>query len=85
VTPNITLTLINENFIFTMVNKRHPSKDIQGAIDYAVKKGWRIVDAGKSSHAFCRLYCMEDSRDGCKFQYGVLQGISRPMLDKSEK
>lgn len=46
--------------------RKHPSKHIQGAIDYAKEKGWRVIETGKSSHAFCRLYCPEKSRDGCK-------------------
>lgn len=49
-----------------MSSKRHPSKEIQAAIDFAVGKGWRIIETGKSSHAYCRLHCMEDSREGCK-------------------
>lgn len=45
---------------------KHPSKHIQEAIEYAEDEGWRIIETGKSSHAFCRLYCPERSRDGCK-------------------
>lgn len=44
---------------------KHPKKEIQAAIEYAVANGWRIIETGKSSHAFCRLYCPEESRNGC--------------------
>lgn len=46
--------------------KKHPNKEIQDAINYALEKGWLLVEAGKSSHAFCRLLCPFRSRDGCK-------------------
>tara|TARA_R110002126_G_scaffold3477_2_gene19809 strand:+ start:5921 stop:6148 length:228 start_codon:yes stop_codon:yes gene_type:complete len=45
---------------------KHPTKEIQEAIEHAVNEGWRIIEPGKSSHAFCRLYCSEKSRKGCK-------------------
>jgi hypothetical protein len=41
----------------TRIMKKHPDKHIRAAIDYAVANGWHVVDAGKSAHAFCRLYC----------------------------
>lgn len=44
---------------------KHPSKEIQHAIEYAIQKGWRYVGTGNSAHAFCRLYCPEKSRNGC--------------------
>jgi hypothetical protein len=46
--------------------KKHPSKEIQQAIDYAVDKGWRFIETGNSAHAYCRLYCPNQTRDGCK-------------------
>ena len=49
-----------------MVEKRHPNKEIRLAIGYALTSGWRIIDAGHSSHAWGRLYCKEESREGCK-------------------
>ncbi len=48
-----------------MGSNKHPSKVIQEAIEYALQKDWRIVEAGSSSHAFCRLFCCEQSREGC--------------------
>ena len=49
-----------------MTVSKHPSKEIQSVIDYAVDKGWRVIETGKSGHAFCRLYCPEQSREGCQ-------------------
>lgn len=45
---------------------KHPSKGIQDAIEHALSKGWRIIKSGKSAHAFCRLFCPEESREGCQ-------------------
>ncbi|MDR3434811.1 MAG: hypothetical protein P4L95_23395 [Rouxiella aceris] len=36
---------------------KHPNKHIQAAIEYALQHGWEWVEAGSSSHAFCRLRC----------------------------
>lgn len=35
--------------------KKHPSKEIQAALKYAEKKGWRIALGG--SHAWGKIYC----------------------------
>lgn len=59
---------ISRIFIHVAINlhmKKHPNKEIQQAIDIAIENGWRFVKTGKSSHAFCRLYCSDGSRDGC--------------------
>ena len=44
----------------------HPKKEIEAAVQYAESKGWRFIDAGKSAHAWGRLFCPEQSRDGCQ-------------------
>ncbi len=49
-----------------MAKRKHPSKEIEKAIRYAELKGWRRSMAGNSSHAWGRLLCPEDSRDGCQ-------------------
>ena len=49
-----------------MKRKRHHNKEIEKAIKYAESKNWRFKIAGKSSHVWGRLYCAEESRDGCK-------------------
>ncbi len=43
--------------------KQHPNKEIRAAIDAAVEAGWKVVESGKSSHAFCRLKCGEGHRE----------------------
>jgi len=49
-----------------MKRKRHHNKEIEQAIKYAESKNWRFKTAGKSSHVWGRVYCAEESRDGCK-------------------
>ena len=49
-----------------MARKRHSKKEIEEAIEYAEKYGWRVVKAGNSAHAWGRLLCQEKSRDGCQ-------------------
>lgn len=46
--------------------KKHPNKHIAQAIQYALKKGWTIKEAGNSAHAFGILLCPSQSRSGCK-------------------
>ena len=45
--------------------KKHTDKEIEAAIQYAEAKGWRYVKAGKSAHAWGRLLCPQQERDGC--------------------
>jgi hypothetical protein len=47
------------------VAKKHPDKDIQEAIAYALSKNWRMEVSEKSAHAWGRLKCPETSRMGC--------------------
>ncbi len=37
--------------------KKHPNKEIQKVIDYAIAKGWELVETGNSAHAWGRLKC----------------------------
>lgn len=48
-----------------MYRPRHPNKEIERAIQYAESKGWHYSKAGKSSHAWGRLFCSKKGRDGC--------------------
>lgn len=50
-----------------MVTKRakHPNKEIESAIKFAEAKGWRYPPTGNSAHAWGRLLCSLESRDGC--------------------
>ena len=45
---------------------KHPDKEIEETIQYAESKGWVFKDAGKSSHAWCRLLCPLHTREGHK-------------------
>jgi len=45
--------------------KGHPNKEIEGAIQYAESKGWRYKSSGNSAHAWGRLLCPYEDRDGC--------------------
>jgi len=49
-----------------MARKRHLNKEIEAAIAAAEVKGWRTISAGKSAHCWGKLYCKEESREGCK-------------------
>ena len=49
----------------TSSRNKHPSKDIEAAIRYAESKGWRYKKAGGSAHAWGRLLCLQQDRDGC--------------------
>ncbi|MDD9341454.1 MAG: hypothetical protein PV362_17780 [Providencia heimbachae] len=43
--------------------RKHPNKHIQAAIEYAISYGWVWVNAGNSSHAFCKLRCGNSTHD----------------------
>lgn len=45
--------------------KKHPSKEIEKAIQHAESKDWRYQKTGKSAHAWGRLLCSKRDRDGC--------------------
>lgn len=45
--------------------KRHPNKDIQSAVDYALSKNWSLVIGSGKSHAWGRLMCLYGKRGGC--------------------
>lgn len=45
---------------------QHPNKDIEAALQYAEDCGWRYKEAGKSSHAWGRLLCLLEAREGCQ-------------------
>lgn len=48
-----------------MPRKKHPNKIIEEALDFAIKLGWRYQKVGNSAHAWGRLLCPRDSREGC--------------------
>lgn len=45
--------------------KVHPNKEIEKAIQYAESSGWRYKKAGESAHAWGRLLCPLQTREGC--------------------
>ncbi len=45
--------------------KKHPNKEIEAAIEFAEEKGWRFQESGNSSHAWGRLLCPKEDREGC--------------------
>ena len=49
-----------------MINrKKHPNKEIEEAIRFAENRGWRYRKAGGSAHAWGRLLCPLQGREGC--------------------
>jgi len=44
---------------------RHPNKEIENAITYAESHGWRYRKSGDSAHAWGRMLCPLESREGC--------------------
>ena len=49
-----------------MARPTHPNKEIEAAIRYAESKGWRFKSAGKSAHAWRRLFCRQADQSGCQ-------------------
>lgn len=45
--------------------KKHAKKEIEEVVQYAEKMGWRYKEAGGSAHAWGRLLCPFEDRDGC--------------------
>ena len=46
------------------MRSKHPNKTIEQAIKYAESKGWRYQSSGQSAHAWGRLLCPFESREG---------------------
>lgn len=45
---------------------RHPDKDIEKVLRQAESLGWRVEKTAGRGHAWGRVYCPLQSRDGCK-------------------
>lgn len=45
--------------------KSHPNKEIEKAVQYAESWNWRFKEAGNSAHAWGRLLCPFEDREGC--------------------
>lgn len=39
------------------MKKKHPNKEINAAVSYALDHGWTLKDAGSSSHSWAQIYC----------------------------
>lgn len=48
-----------------ITRKKHPHKTVEHAIQFAMNQGWRYQKPGNSAHAWGRLLCYLDSREGC--------------------
>lgn len=48
-----------------MTRNKHPNKAIEAAIIYAEARGWRYKVTGSSAHAWGRLLCPLNAREGC--------------------
>lgn len=48
-----------------MSRPKHPNKEINGAINYAIEQGWRYKSSGKSAHCWGKLLCPLHAPDGC--------------------
>ena len=48
-----------------MVRKTHPNKEIEKAICFAEDQDWRYKKVGGSAHAWGRLNCPKENREGC--------------------
>jgi len=44
-----------------MKRKKHPKQDIENALSYAEKLGWKIIVGG--SHAWGKMYCPHNNKD----------------------
>lgn len=48
-----------------MKRPKHPNKNIEEAIQYAESHRWRYKESGHSAHAWGRLLCSLEAREGC--------------------
>lgn len=48
-----------------MPRRPNPNKEIENAIKYAESLGWRYKKSGDSAHAWGKMLCALDSREGC--------------------
>ena len=49
-----------------------------GTVDYAIARGWRLMKSGPRAHAWGRLYCPAQARDGC-----ILSVYSTPRVPEN--
>jgi hypothetical protein len=51
-----------------VARKRHPNKEIEAAVEYAIENGWRYKKPGSSAHSWGSLLCPLKMREGCAFR-----------------
>ena len=66
-----------------MARPRHPNKEIEAAVCYAVAQGWRWHKA--TAHAWGRLLCPHAARDGCKMSVNSTPKHPQGHADKIKK
>jgi hypothetical protein len=47
-----------------MSRPRHPKKEVEGAVQYAEEKSWKVDKRGGHTHVWGILNCPERSQDG---------------------
>jgi hypothetical protein len=58
------LTVVNTNGIVMAEGRsRHPNKEIESAVRYAERLGWRFEHS--TGHGWGRLFCPFATREGC--------------------
>lgn len=57
---------------------RHPNKQVEAALRHAEKRGWIVKAAGRSGHAWGRLYCPHNDPDCRCGEFCVLSIASTP-------
>lgn len=44
-----------------MASKKHPNKEVDAAVRFAERCGWKLVSPGRSAHCWGRLLCPNGS------------------------
>lgn len=61
-----------------MPRKRHPDRDIEKALQYAERRGWRIEVSSGHAHAWGRMFCPGEGAQ-CKWRkYRIVSIASTP-------
>ena len=66
-----------------MARIRHPSKEIEAAIQYAEEHGW-ICSLVKKGHAWGRLKCPVGDRSGCQMSVWSTPQNQNPLRSESD-
>jgi len=67
----------------SLARRRHPVRDIEKALRYAERHGWRIETSGPRAHGWGRMYCPHNDPD-CRCEEFCIQVIwSTPAVPES--